>query len=579
MATAYSSNLALALPATGELSGTWGTTVNTQITNMLDEALGYQAFSATGGADTLTIPDGTTGVARSIYIQLNGTGGGSVAVPATKTKMYFVFNNTASAITFKVTGQTGVSIPAAAKMALVSNGTDIIIAQNYFAALTLGAALPVLSGGTGVTTSTGTGNNVLSASPTLTGTVAGASLSLSSLTSGRVTYAGTAGLLQDSANLLFNGTTLTANTIGAFTLAGTVAGGGNQLNNVIIGTTNPLAGAFTTLSASGSANNLATFNSTHANGLYVSWKTSGTDRAYIGSASSISTIGTIADTDIYAIGKLRFFGDNQVASYATVSSTGLAVTGTLSATGLLSNTSGVLQTGSMIARFENTGGVAVTGGAGAGLEVSRDGISAYNRTSSAYAPVNVTGSVITFNSGASATLNATLDSSGNLLVGVTTANANGGVLQLKSGITFPATAVAATDANTLDDYEEGTWTPVYEGLAGSIGATAGTASGSYTKIGRQVIANGQIILTNKGSWTSVVRIAGLPFTVGSAVPCAGPCTLGNVVYDGTNLVTYAIGASTNFYIDVSKPAVDRAVLSTTVVTNTSEFYFTVIYNI
>ena len=72
----------------------------------------------------------------------------------------------------------------------------------------------------------------------------------SSLTSGRVTYAGTAGLLQDSANLTFNGTTLTANTIGAFTLSGTVAGGGNQLNNVIIGTTTPLAGAFTSLTAS-----------------------------------------------------------------------------------------------------------------------------------------------------------------------------------------------------------------------------------------------------------------------------------------------------------------------------------------
>jgi len=77
--------------------------------------------------------------------------------------MYFVFNNTASAITFKVTGQTGVSIPAAAKIALVSNGTDIITAENYFAALTLGAALPAASGGTGVAnnaamTVTGSGN-------------------------------------------------------------------------------------------------------------------------------------------------------------------------------------------------------------------------------------------------------------------------------------------------------------------------------------------------------------------------------------------------------------------------------------
>ena len=150
MATSYSTNLALALPVQGELSGVWGDTVNDNITKMLDEGLGYQAFSATGGSDTLTIPNGTTGVARSIYIQLNGTGGGTVNVPTTKTKMYFVFNNTASAITFKVTGQTGVSIPAAGKMALVSNGTDIIVAQNYFSALTLGAGLPAASGGTGV---------------------------------------------------------------------------------------------------------------------------------------------------------------------------------------------------------------------------------------------------------------------------------------------------------------------------------------------------------------------------------------------------------------------------------------------
>jgi len=76
-------------------------------------------------------------------------------------------------------------------------------------------------------------------------------LSSAALTSGRVPYATTDGLLVDAANLTFNGTTLTANTIGAFTLSGTVAGGGNQLNNVIIGTSTPLAGNFTTLSATG----------------------------------------------------------------------------------------------------------------------------------------------------------------------------------------------------------------------------------------------------------------------------------------------------------------------------------------
>jgi hypothetical protein len=80
-------------------------------------------------------------------------------------------------------------------------------------------------------------------------------LSSAALTSGRVAYATTDGLLTDSANLTFNGTTLTANTIGAYTLSGTIAGGGNQINNVIIGTSTPLAGSFTTINASTSITN------------------------------------------------------------------------------------------------------------------------------------------------------------------------------------------------------------------------------------------------------------------------------------------------------------------------------------
>jgi hypothetical protein len=88
-------------------------------------------------------------------IQLNGTGGAStnLLVP-TNEKLYFIFNNTTGAVTVKVSGQTGVSVPAAAKMVLVCNGTDVLTAQNYLATLTLGAALPVSSGGSGSTSST-----------------------------------------------------------------------------------------------------------------------------------------------------------------------------------------------------------------------------------------------------------------------------------------------------------------------------------------------------------------------------------------------------------------------------------------
>ena len=109
----------------------------------------------------------------------------------------------------------------------------------------------ITAGGVGIAKALFVGTTANIAGTTTLAGVTATSITDSGLTSGRVTYAGTAGLLQDSANLTFNGTTLTANTIGAFTLSGTVAGGGNQLNNVIIGTTTPLAGAFTTLSATG----------------------------------------------------------------------------------------------------------------------------------------------------------------------------------------------------------------------------------------------------------------------------------------------------------------------------------------
>ena len=63
----------------------------------------------------------------------------------------------------------------------------------------------------------------------------------------RVAYS-SSGSLVGAANMVFDGTKLTVAQLGAFTLTGTIAGGGNQLNNVIIGTSTPLAGAFTSLS-------------------------------------------------------------------------------------------------------------------------------------------------------------------------------------------------------------------------------------------------------------------------------------------------------------------------------------------
>jgi hypothetical protein len=170
MSSTYSTNLALELIGTGDQAGNWGSTTNTNLGTLLEQAIsGYVTQGVTTGSDTtITIPNGATGVARNMFIELTGTGGAStnLIVPSNK-KLYFIYNNTTGAVTVKVSGQTGVSVPAAAKMLLVSNGTDIVIATNYMASLTLGTPLAVLQGGTGGTTSTGSGAVVLASSPTL----------------------------------------------------------------------------------------------------------------------------------------------------------------------------------------------------------------------------------------------------------------------------------------------------------------------------------------------------------------------------------------------------------------------------
>jgi hypothetical protein len=228
MSSTYSTNLAIELIGSGEQAGNWGSTTNTNLGTLLEQAIsGYTTYSCTGGTDTLTMTNGADATARNMYIQLNGTGGGTLVVPGTypnaNKKLYFIFNNTSSAITVKVSGQTGVSVPAAARIALVCTGADIVAAENYMVTLTLGSALPVTSGGTGGTTSTGTGAVVLATSPTLvtpalgtpsalvatnaTGTAVG--LSAGSLTTGAT--AGTAWTVtQSSTKLIFayGGTTV-----------------------------------------------------------------------------------------------------------------------------------------------------------------------------------------------------------------------------------------------------------------------------------------------------------------------------------------------------------------------------------
>ena len=157
MASTYSPNLAFELIGTGDQSGTWGNTTNTNLGTLIEQAIsGYVTQAITDGADTvITIPNGASGVARNMYIECTGalTAGRNLVVPANK-KLYFIYNNTTGgfAVTVKVSGQTGVSVPSGAKLILASNGTDIVNATTYVAN---GGALGTPSSGT-ITNLTGT---------------------------------------------------------------------------------------------------------------------------------------------------------------------------------------------------------------------------------------------------------------------------------------------------------------------------------------------------------------------------------------------------------------------------------------
>ena len=198
--------------------------------------------------------------------------------------------------------------------------------------------------------------------------------------------------------------------------------------------------------------------------------------------------------------------------------------------------------------------------------------------------ISRSGTTVTVKSGANVELNGgvlrflissseamRVDSSNNLLVGVSTANANGGVLQLKSGITFPATQVAATDANTLDDYEEGSWTPTIEFGGASVGITYSVQLGRYTKIGNTVTIWFDVRLSAKGSSTGNVTISGLPFVTNSNSRATG---IGDPIDAMTGLVAGGAiillpPATTSFIYLLQQTTTSRGLMGSSNFNNTS----------
>ena len=155
MASTYS-DLKIELIGTGEQTGTWGDTTNTNFSVAIGEAITGSADVAFSSSDvTVTLTDTNAAqTARNLRLNLTGTSGGArnliLGSGCQIDKLYLVNNGLADAVTVKNTSGTGIAVPAGKSMFVFNNGTNVVDAINYLSGLTVGTLNGVIKGTTGV---------------------------------------------------------------------------------------------------------------------------------------------------------------------------------------------------------------------------------------------------------------------------------------------------------------------------------------------------------------------------------------------------------------------------------------------
>lgn len=355
MASTYSTNLALELIGTGDQAGTWGNTTNTNLGTLIEQAIsGYvtQAVS-TGATTTITIPNGATGVARNMFIELTGTGGTNTVleVPANK-KLYFIYNNASGAVTVKVTGQTGVSVAAGQKVILVSNGTDVVEATTYITAVPSSITVTTLNAtSASITTATGTTFSATNMGTQATTQFQGASANITTVT----------------------GTTISATNMGAQATTQFQAASANI--TTVTGTTAGFTSANIT-TATGT-----TFSATTMGGQSTT--------TFLGTSANITTItGTTATftTSSDGAGNLRNIpsaGTSKTSEY-TLTTSDLGEFVTISTSGKVLVPNNTFATGNVISVYNDTTGnvsinISTTTGYVVGTNTNRTGVTLATR--------------------------------------------------------------------------------------------------------------------------------------------------------------------------------------------------------
>jgi len=167
MSNTYS-NLKFEIIEVGGNDGTWGPIVNTNVGTAIEQAIVGMATLITGdftsNVCTLTLTNTNAAQnARAACLNITATlsAAGTLNVPAIQ-KPYIILNNSVGgfAITVKVSGLTGVAIPAGKACVVYNNGTDVVEAINYMSSLTLGTDLAITEGGTGSSSASGARTNL-----------------------------------------------------------------------------------------------------------------------------------------------------------------------------------------------------------------------------------------------------------------------------------------------------------------------------------------------------------------------------------------------------------------------------------
>ena len=179
--TNFSPLLGLALPTTGDLSGTWGVVVNDSITSLLDSAVAGTTTLSSDIDVTLSTTNGAANQARNAIILWTATGTvtRNITAPA-QSKAYFVINSTGGTQSIVIRGAgptTGVTIPAGARALVAWNGSDFVKVVSNPVVLTsdVSGTLPIANGGTGTTSTqfTNLATNVTGTLPVANGGTGG----------------------------------------------------------------------------------------------------------------------------------------------------------------------------------------------------------------------------------------------------------------------------------------------------------------------------------------------------------------------------------------------------------------------